>query len=271
MDALETIDSVDLQDLYANAGSRPTRRNAPRQSQATQGNRKKDSIAVVGKSTDRQDTKALAEKLSRFEYGNVVSHEDLFSGKYADLPGYTLDRRWLISEFIFNEKINRLLNYRPTRKIYGTTYQVQGDSGVHWSPKTEHGNKFRRTITNPFLLPEKVGVRYSSRKRLTTGHLLTMVGNAKRVAGHMSSASIMKAHYPATYALMKVELEQRETLRSRENFLKTYSFMARLLEDIYGEEHEELQPKVVRQEIPYPGPPKHQANGIQKRHENLEF
>ena len=70
---------------------------------------------------------------------------------------------------------------------------------------------------------------------------------------------------------MKVELEQRETLRSRENFLKTYSFMARLLEDIYGEEHEELLPKVVRQEIPYPGPPKHQANGIQKRHENLEF
>ena len=80
----------------------------------------------------------------------------------------------------------------------------------------------------------------------------------------------MKAHYPATYALMKVELEQRETLRSRENFLKTYSFMARLLEDIYGEEHEELQPKVVRQKS-LPRPPKHQANGIQKRHENLNF
>ena len=272
LDALETIDPVDLQDLYANVqevvrlGEMP-----PDKAKQPKETEKKILLQWLESQLTGKTAKALAEKLSRFEYGNVVSHEDLFSGKYADLPGYTLDRRWLISEFIFNEKINRLLNYRPTRKIYGTTYQVQGDSGVHWSPKTEHGNKFRRTITNPFLLPEKVGVRYSSRKRLTTGHLLTMVGNAKRVAGHMSSASIMKAHYPATYALMKVELEQRETLRSRENFLKTYSFMARLLEDIYGEEHEELQPKVVRQEIPYPGPPKHQANGIQKRHENLEF
>ena len=271
-DALETIDPVDLQDLYANMqeviqlGEMP-----PEKAKQPKETEKKILLEWLESQLTGDASKALAEKLARFEYGNVTSHEDLFSGEYADLPGYTLNRRWLISEFIFNEKINRLLNYRPTRKIYGTTYQVQGDSGVHWSPKTEHGNKFRRTITNPFLLPEKVGVRYSSRKRLTTGHLLTMVGNAKRVSGHMSSAFIMKAHYPATYALMKDELDQRETLRSRENFLKTYSFMAQLLDDIYGEEHEELLPKTVRQEIPYPGPPKHQANGIQKRHENLEF
>ena len=271
-DALETIDPVDLQDLYANMqeviqlGEMP-----PEKAKQPKETEKKILLQWLESQLTGDASKALAEKLARFEYGNVVSHEDLFSGEYEDLPGYSQDRRWLISEFIFNEKINRLLNYRPTRKIYGTTYQVQGDSGVHWSPKTEHGNKFRRTITNPFLLPEKVGVRYSSRKRLTTGHLLTMVGNAKRVAGHMSSEAIMKGHYPATYALMKDELEQRETLRSRENFLKNYSFIARLLEDIYGEEHEKLLPKVVRQEIPYPGPPKHQANGIQKRHENLEF
>ena len=74
-----------------------------------------------------------------------------------------MDRRWLISEFIFNEKINHLLNYYPSRTIYGRKVAVEGDSGIHWSPKTERGNKFRRTITNPFLLPEKVGVRYSSR------------------------------------------------------------------------------------------------------------
>ena len=271
-DALETIDPVDLQDLYANIqeviqlGEMP-----PEKAKQPKGTEKKILLQWLEGQLKGDASKALAEKLARFEYGNVTSHEDLFSGEYEDLPGYTLDRRWLISEFIFNEKINRLLNYRPTRKIYGTMYQVQGDSGVHWSPKTEHGNKFRRTITNPFLLPEKVGVRYSSRKRLTTGHLLTMVGNAKRVSGQMSSASIMKAHYPATYALMKDELEQRETLRSRENFLKSHSFMARLLKEIHGKEHEKLLPEVIRQDIPYPGPPKHQANGIQKRHENLEF
>tara|TARA_B100001057_G_scaffold319868_1_gene320101 strand:+ start:4332 stop:7562 length:3231 start_codon:yes stop_codon:yes gene_type:complete len=271
-DALETIDPVDLQDLYANMqeviqlGEMP-----PEKAKQPKETEKKILLQWLESQLTGDASKALAEKLARFEYGNVTSHEDLFSGEYADLPGYSQDRRWLISEFIFNEKINRLLNYRPTRKIYGTTYQVQGDSGVHWSPKTEHGNKFRRTITNPFLLPEKVGVRYSSRKRLTTGHLLTMVGNAKRVSRHMSSASIMKAHYPATYALMKDELDQRETLRSRENFLKSHSFMARLLKEIHGKEHAKLLPEVIRQDIPYPGPPKNQANGIQKRHENLEF
>jgi hypothetical protein len=62
----------------------------------------------------------------RFEYGNIVNHEDLFSGEYTDLPGYTHDRRWMISEYIFNEKVNRLPDYRPTRTIY----PVKGDSGA---------------------------------------------------------------------------------------------------------------------------------------------
>ena len=195
----------------------------------------------------------MAEKLQRFEYGNVVKHEDLFSGEHANLPGYTHDRRWMISEFIFNEKANRLLDYKPSRTIYGFPQQVAGDSGVHWSPKTERGNKFRRTITNPFLLPEKVGVRYYGKEALTTGHLLTMVGNAKRIAGHMSSESAMRSEYPAMYELMEDELQHRETLRSREGFLTTDGYMDRLLQDIYGDRHEALLPKVVRVDMPFPG------------------
>ena len=218
-----------------------------------------------------QTAKALNEKLRRFEYGNVVNHDELFNGKHSKLPGFTSDRRWIVSEFIFNDKMNRLLNYTPTRTIYGKTYDVSGDSGVHWSPKTERGNKFRRTITNPFLLPENVGVRYSAHSGLTTGHLLTMVGNAKRVAGHMSSEMIMKAHYPAMYEFMKAELSHRETIRAREEFLTTPSFMEQVLQNIYGKQHDALLPTYVRNEIPYPGPPKHTNNGIQKRHDNLEF
>ena len=163
------------------------------------------------------------------------------------------DRRWMISEFIFNEKVNRLLDYKPTRTIYGTSYEVAGDSGVHWSPKTERGDKFRRTITNPFLLPEKVGVRYYGKEALTTGHLLTMVGNAKRIAGHMSSESAMRSQYPAIYALMKDELRDRETLRTRESFLTTYGYMERILREIYGDRHEALLPKLVRVDIPFRG------------------
>ena len=271
-DALETMDAVDRQTLFGRMqkavqlGEMP-----PDDAKQPDDAERQVLLSWLNSQLTGHAAKALAEKLQRFEYGNVVDHADLFSGEYADLPGFTSDRRWMISEFIFTEKINRLLNYEPSRTIYGTSHRVQGDSGVHWSPKTERGNKFRRTITNPFLLPAKVGVRYSVHDRLTTGHLLTMVGNAKRIAGHMSSESTMKAHYPAMYALMKDELSHRATLRSREQFLTTYSWMERLLRDIYGDRHETLLPKVVRKDIPYPGPPKHSTNGIQKRHDNLDF
>jgi hypothetical protein len=272
LNTLESIDAINRQSLLSKvqevihfAEMPPEKAKQPNDTE------RKVLLQWLNDQLTGKAAKALAEKLLRFEYGNVVAHKNLFSGKHAELPGYTLDRRWLISEFIFNEKINRLLNYNPTRTIYRTTQQIQGDSGVHWSPKTERGNKFRRTITNPYLLPEKVGVRYSSHKRLTTGHLLTMLGNAKRVAGHMSSETTIKTHYPAMHALMKSELDHRDTLRSRERFLRTYSFMERLLNDIYAQEHKELFPKLVRKEIPYPGPPKHSTSGIQKRHENLDF
>jgi mono/diheme cytochrome c family protein len=254
LSALETIDAVDRQSLFAKAkdvihlGEMP-----PEKARQPSDAERKLLLQWLNGELTGKSAKALAEKLRRFEYGNVVDHTDLFSGEYSDLPGYTPDRRWLISEFIFSEKINRLLDYHPTRTIYGTTQKVQGDSGVHWSPKTEHGNKFRRTITNPYLLPEKVGVRYYGKEALTTGHLLTMVGNARRIAGHMSSESTMKSQYPAMYALMQDELRDRETLRSREAFLTTDGYMDRLLQDIYGDRHDAFLPRLVRVDIPFPG------------------
>ncbi|MEM7476889.1 MAG: c-type cytochrome domain-containing protein, partial [Planctomycetota bacterium] len=256
-DALEAIDPVDRQQLFGRVQDVLHLMEMP-PADAMQPSDSERSILMQwldGQLTGNA-AKALAEKLQRFEYGNVVDHQDLFSGEYAELPGFTTDRRWLISEFIFNEKVNRLLNYEPTRTIYGNAQRVHGDSGIHWSPKTERGSKFRRAITNPFLLPEQIGVRYSVHQRLTTGHLLTMVGNAKRIAGHMSSEQTMKVHYPAMYALMKPEIDHRETLRSREQFLSTFTFLQRLLQELYGDEHDELLPKFVRMEIPYPGPPK---------------
>ena len=272
LDALETIDAVDRQSLLSDVQEVFHLSEMPPEgaNQPTDAERKILLRWLDGQLTGKS-AKVLAEKLLRFEYGNVVDHQDLFSGEHADVPGHTLDRRWLISEFIFNEKINGLLDYHATRNIYGTQQPIRGDSGVHWSPKTERGSKFRRTITNPFLLPEKVGVRYGVHQRLTTGHLLTMIGNAKRVAGHMSSEATMKAQYPAMYAVMKTELDHRATLRSRERFMRTYSFMERVLKEIDGDQHETLLPQLVRKEIPYPGPPMHSRNGIQKRHENLDF
>ncbi len=272
LDALETIDAVARQSLLGKLqGVIQLNEMPPEEAKQPNPGEREILIRWLDQQLTGDASKALSEKLLRFEYGNVVNHKDLFSGQHADLKGYTPDRRWLISEFIFNEKINRLLDYYPTRTIYGTTQPVQGDSGIHWSPKTERGNKFRRTITNPYLLPEKVGVRYSVHNRLTTGHLLTMIGNAKRVADHMSSEATMKANFPAMHAVMKAELDDRETLRLREQFLRTFPFMQRLLRETYGDQHDALLPKLIRKDIPYPGPPKHTKNGIQKRHENLGF
>ena len=264
LDKLETIDPIDLQDLYVLAKEAVHFEDMPPEEaeQPSEAARK-----VLMRWLDSQLTgdaaKALAEKLQRFEFGNVVKHEDLFSGEYADRSAYTHDRRWMVSEYIFSEKANRLLDYKPTRKIYGTTHNVRGDSGIHWSPKTERGNKFRRTITNPFLLPERVGVRYYGKERLTTGHLLTMVGNAKRIAGHMASASVMKSQYPAMYALMEVELRHEEILRSREDFLSIEGSMDHLLQEIYGDKHEALLPRIERVDIPFPGMPQ-KAHRIQR-------
>ena len=273
LDQLETIDPVDLKTLYSDANEAVLFEDMPPEDekQPTKAERK-----ILIKWLESQITgdaaKALAEKLRRSEYGNVVKHEELFSGKHTDLPGFTADRRWLASEFIFSEKVNRLLDYEPTRKIYGTSQQVAGDSGIHWSPKTEHGNKFRRTITNPYLLPEKVGVRYFDNGALTTGHLLTMVGNAKRIAGHMTSASVMKAQYPAMYALMQDELQHREILRTREDFLATDAYMDRLLQEIYGDKHEALLPKIERVDISFPGIRKRKFPGQNTyRIQNPEF
>lgn len=256
LDQLDTIDPVDLQNLFADAQKALQIGEMPPEEAKSQPSKEERELLMKWLDTQVSGdaAKALAEKLKRFEYGNVVDHSELFSGKHAKLPGSTPERRWMVSEFIFNEKVNRLLDYNPTRTIYGKQVAVRGDSGVHWSPKTEQGNKFRRTITNPFLLPKKVGVRYSSNEALTAGHLLTMLGNAKRIAGYMSADETIKKQYPAMHALMETEFQHRDILASRERFLTTHAYMERLLKDIYAEKNDALLPKFKRTSVPDPQP-----------------
>ena len=96
----------------------------------------------------------------------------------------------MISEYIFNEKANRLLDYKPSRSIYGTTQKSRETAVFIGAP-----NRTRQQVSpddhNPFL-PLQVGVRYYANNALMTRHLLTMVGNAKRIAGYMSSESTIR-------------------------------------------------------------------------------
>lgn len=188
----------------------------------------------------------LEEKLRKPQFGNYIDHDKLFSGEYSHQKGFTRDRRWLISEFIFDAKVNQLIDHPGVRTIDGVETKVIGDNGVNIGTRFG-GHSLRQSITNPFLLPSNVGVRYYDTTALTGGHLLTMISNAKKIAAYMSSEQTMKAHYPAMYRIMKMELAHRETLRSREQFLNNH--IEKITKDIYTDKHESLLPKFVRIQV----------------------
>ena len=170
----------------------------------------------------------LEEKLRMPEYGNKVDHDKLFSGKYKDLPGYTSDRRWLISEFIFNAKFNRVLDFKSNMSIDGKNQSVIG------------GSNRSVNLTNPFLLPTHSGVRYYDTTTLESGHLLTMHTNAKQAAAYIVNKRI---GIPTAAAIMAPQFEHQKILASREGYLKTN--IEELLRDIFKEKHEKMLPTFV--------------------------
>jgi len=176
----------------------------------------------------------LEEKLRKPEYGNYVDHDKLFSGEFKHLKGFTHDRRWLISEFIFDAKINQLIDHSGVRTIDDVRINVLGDNGVNISTRFG-GHSLRQSITNPFLLPTNIGVRYYDTTTLSGGHLLTMISNAKKMAAYMSSEEAMKTHYPVMYRIMKLELEHRNILESRERFLNNY--IENVVQDLYQDKN----------------------------------
>ncbi|MDG1149911.1 MAG: DUF1588 domain-containing protein [Akkermansiaceae bacterium] len=182
----------------------------------------------------KHDASKLEDKLRTPGYGNYVNHQTLFSGKYADVPGFTYDRRWLISEFICDIKFNKLTKYNSIL-----------DSEGHRRPVPHFHTGFRLNLTNPFLLPTNSGVRYYANETLTGGHLLTMLANAKDTANHMteSLARRDRRFLPAVSAIMAMEDAHRKTLGQRENFLVLHA--ERLLIELYGDKHSAMLPKFV--------------------------
>jgi hypothetical protein len=173
----------------------------------------------------------LDDKLRMPEYGNVLSHEKLFSGKYKDLPGFTPDRRWLISDFIFEAKFNKLLEYTPQRDIDGKRQPVIGDN---------NRGGMKVNLTNPFLLPAHSGVRYYDTTALEGGHLLTMLANAKEVSAYLVSRARTKGFLPGVTAILNQQWEHEKTLAMREAYLKAN--VESLLRELYKDKHEDLLP-----------------------------
>jgi hypothetical protein len=187
----------------------------------------------ISKELRAHNASKLEDKLRMPEYGNVVDHVKLFSGKYKDLPGFTPDRRWLVSEFIFDAKLNKLLEYVGQRDIDGKRQQVIGGS-----------SRSGVNLTNPFLLPTHSGVRYYDTAALDGGHLLTMLTNAKEASAHVLFQARRNAAYvPAITAILGSEWAHEKVLATRETYLK--GNVEDLLRGLYKEKHDALLPKFV--------------------------
>lgn len=208
--------------------------------QPTPAERAKLNAWIAGLLRSHQACK-LDDKLRLPEYGNVVNHEQLFSGGSRDLPGFTPDRRWLISEFIFDAKFNKLLEHHAQRKVDGKLQSVIGDNGR---------NNLRVNLTNPFLLPTHSGVRYYDTTALDGGHLLTMLTNAKEASAYLISLAKRKNLLPAVAAILGQQWEHEKILAARESYL--IANVEPVLRELYKEKHERLLPVYVASK---PAPP----------------
>lgn len=176
----------------------------------------------------------LEDKLRKPEYGNYVDHEKLFSGQYKDLPGFTPDRRWLISEFIFDAKFNRLLGVNKVKTCDGKRTPIIGGSGRPF---------MRINLTNPFLLPTHSGVRYYDTTTLDGGHFLTMITNAREFSAFLLSQLKRDNSLPAYNKIMATEWKHEGIVANRQSYLK--SNIEPLMRELYQDKHEALLPAYI--------------------------
>ncbi len=174
----------------------------------------------------------LEGKLRMPKYANYVNHQKLFSGEYSHLKAFTPDRRWLISEYIFEDKFNKLLDYKHSRRIDGKQVQILGSNarkGIN--------------LTNPFLLAGDSGVRYYDTTTLEGGHLLTMITNARVASIYMMDKSKKGGYLPVVKQIMADQWQREKTLNARQELVNNW--ITRILEDIYKDKNQVLFPKFV--------------------------
>lgn len=122
----------------------------------------------------RLNASKFDDKLRYPGNGNLVDHELLFSGRVQD-KAYSPARRWLVSPQIFHQRVIDVFEMdERDRKLYS------------------HSKKKFYGVTNPFLLPERSGVRYFDLDSLDGGHLLVLLDNAKWIAEKQIHAARVK-------------------------------------------------------------------------------
>lgn len=120
----------------------------------------------------------LEDKLRYPDYGNNVDHDKLFSGQIKE-KAFSPSRRWLVRPQIFEERMLDIFTVQPRETI---SLRKQGFYGV----------------TNPFLLPDKAGVRDYDNTALDGGHLLLLLNNAEWISNkQLWAARIKKGEFKA--------------------------------------------------------------------------
>jgi len=114
----------------------------------------------------------LEDKLRYPDYGNSVDHDKLFGGTIKD-KAFTSARRWLVSPQIFNERVLDI-------------FQLDAKERAGLAQQGFYG------VTNPFVLPEKSGVRDYDNGVLDGGHLLVMLTNAEWISNKQLWAARIK-------------------------------------------------------------------------------
>ncbi len=126
----------------------------------------------MGDTLRKHNASDLDKKLKYPDFGNYVDHETLFSGRIR-AAAFTPARRWLISPQIFEQRVVDVFGLEGRERDNALKTGFYG-------------------VTNPFVLPDRSGVRDYDIGTLDGGHLLVMLGNAKWIADKQLMAARIK-------------------------------------------------------------------------------
>ncbi|MDA0934170.1 MAG: DUF1588 domain-containing protein [Planctomycetota bacterium] len=120
-------------------------------------------LAFVDATLASADGAAHAEQMRLPQSGNLVDHEALFAGAAGPSRAATPARRWLVSPQIFHERVMDV-------------FRLEG--------RDREGMRYRAFdgVTNPFVLPDRSGVRDYDLEALDGGDFLVMRGNVAWIA-----------------------------------------------------------------------------------------
>ena len=182
---------------------------------------------------------SFREKLNKPQFANYLDHEKLFSGEYKHLEGFTYNRKWLLSEYIFDDKVSNITGHQTVR-------------GGRWINGKNQGY-IRGTavpLGNPFLLSDDQSVQYFADETINSSHFLTLMDNASLISGQiMRDAARGDTEYKAIRELMAFERDQRAILGKWSQFTKSH--IHELCRGIYGDKNEEYLPEFTPEDLSF--------------------